>query len=433
MSKVSDNVAQIFHENFNTVVRHEIIAGGRASTKTSRNAMKIALRMLEYPNEEWIVVRQNYAHHSDSTFLELQTAFERLGLVEGVHFLTRGTKLKITLLSGSTIRFGGMDDYKKLKGYTKTAENKYIGGIWFFEIDEFKGSYGITQTVSTFVRGKKPHFTALYEYNPPEVGSWVYAWVEEMKKRNDTLYMFANYNDLTWWERQNWLGQHMLDEIEEVKKVNYGLYENVYLGKPRVFEGACYPRAIPDFLEEPVTFDYINVGIDYGDNDATTAVATGFRDGKVYVIDQYYTKDRNKLITEKQEEIRNFLNYLREKYECGLDVYCETNPQSLYVLLKQDIHLLDGIYIRKVDKKKDFIKSISAIQERIDAINILIGKGTIFINPDLEQIKRAMVEAIYDKHNKRLDDGTSDIDTLDALEYSIKPEIKLILNNYYKE
>ena len=44
-----------------------------------------------------------------------------------------------------------------------------------------------------------------------------------------------------------------------------------------------------------------------------------------------------------------------------------------------------------------------------------------------------MVEAIYDKHNKRLDDGTSDIDTLDALEYSIKPEIKLILNNYYKE
>ena len=118
VAKVSDNIAKIFHKDFHTIARHEIIAGGRASTKTSRNAMKIALRMLKYPDEEWIVVRQHYAHHADSTFLELQTAFERLGLQEGEHFESRGTKLKITLQSGSTIRFGGMDDYRKMKGFT---------------------------------------------------------------------------------------------------------------------------------------------------------------------------------------------------------------------------------------------------------------------------------------------------------------------------
>lgn len=433
--KVSDNVAKIFHKDFNTVVRHEIVAGGRASTKTSRNAMKIAVRMLQDPREEWIVVRQHYAHHADSTFLELQTAFERLGLTEGSHFFTRGTKLKITLFNGSTIRFGGMDDFRKLKGFTKTSEEKFIGGIWFFEIDEFKGSYGISQTIATFVRGDKPHFTALYEYNPPETGSWVYEWVAEMKQRDDTLYIFANYNDLTMWEQRNWLGQLMLDEIEETKRVNISLFQNIYLGQPRVLEGACYPRPIPDIVDslKDIKFDYINVGIDYGDADATTAVAIGISADKFYVLSQYYSKDKNKLITEKEEEIRDWLNWLKDEYNASIDTYCETNPQSLYILMKQDIHIYDGIYIHKVDKKKDFIKSTSAIQERIDAINILIGKGTIFINPELHKIKQAMAEAQYDKHSKRLDDGTSDIDTLDAMEYAIKAEIRFILNNFYKE
>lgn len=432
MKRLSDQIAKVFHPTFSKIVRHEISAGGRASTKTSKNALKIAVRMLKNPDEEWIVVRQNYAHHADSTFLELQTAFERLGLQEGVHFTSRGTKLLIKLNNGSTIRFGGMDDFRKLKGYTKTSARKYIGGVWFFEIDEFKGSYGISQTVATFIRGDKPHFTCLYEFNPPEVGSWVYPWVEEMKKRKDCLYIFANYTDLTPWEQKNWLGPLMLEEIEESKRINYPLYENIYLGKPRLLEGACYPNPIPDMFEE-VKFDYINVGIDYGDVDATTAVAVGILDGKFYVIDQYYAKDSNKTITDKEAEIREFLNSLRETYKVGLDVYCETNPQTLYILLKQDVNLYDGIYIRKVNKKKEFIKSSGAIQERIDAINILIGKGAIWINPELEQVKKAMLEAQYDAHNKRLDDGTSDVDTLDALEYAIKSEIKFILNSFYKE
>lgn len=432
---ISENIAEVFHPTFNTVVRHEILAGGRASTKTSRNALKVIMRMLQYPGEEWIVVRQHYAHHADSTYLELQTALERLGLKEGEHFFTRGTKLKITLFDpkGPSIRFGGMDDFRKLKGFTKTGEGRYIGGLWFFEIDEFKGSYGIHQTVSTFVRGNKPHFTALYEYNPPERGSWVYDWVEEMKQRQDTLYIFANYNDLTRWEQQNWLGEIMLEEIEETKRINFSLYENIYLGKPRVLDGACYPRAVPDMPDGDIALDYINVGIDYGDKDATTAVAVGISKDRFYVLDHYYSKSPNKLITEKEEEIRDWLNHLRMKYEVGLDVYCETNPQSLYIMLKQDHNLFDNIYIRKVNKAKEFIKSSSAIQERIDAVNILIGKEKIFINPELQQIKDAMAEARYDRNSKRVDDGSTDIDSLDAMEYAIKSEIKFILNNYYKE
>ena len=433
MIKVSDNVAKVYHKDFMTVVRHEITAGGRASTKTSRNAAKIICSMLQNKDEEWIVVRQNYAHHVQSTYLELKIALDRLGLTEGVHYTARENPLQIKMHTGSTIRFGGMDDFRKLKGYTKTKGCKYIGGVWFFEIDEFKGPYGITQTIATFVRGKKPRFTCIYEYNPPEIGSWVYSWVEEMKKREDTLYLFVNYNDLTKWEQENWLGAEMLSEIEESKKMNYELYENVYLGRPRILQGACYPRQIPDMLKGKIKFEYINVGIDYGDNDATTAVAVGIAQGKFYIIGHYYTKDSNKLITDKEREIVKWLNDLRNKYAVGIDVYCETNPQTLYIMLKQNPDLYDGIYIRKVDKRKEFAKSVGAVQERIDALNVLIGREAIQIDEDLQLLKKAMLEARYNKNGSRVDDGSSDIDSLDALEYAIKSEVKFILSTYYKE
>lgn len=432
--QVGNVVARVYHSFFNSKMLHQITAGGRASAKSSKNALKVVLSMLENPNEEWIVVRQDYAHHADSTFLELQIACERLGLKENKDFFSRGTKLKITLSNGSTIRFGGMNDFRKLKGFKPTSSEKYIGGIWFFEIDEFRGSYGMTQTVATFIRGKKPHFVCLYEYNPPEVGSWVYPWVKEMRKREDTLYMFANYNDLTKWEQENWLGQLMLDEINETKKINFGLYENIYLGVPRVLEGACFPIAMKEFNLNSLTykFNYISVGIDYGDNDATVAVAVGELDGVFYILDVYYDKTPDKLITVKEEEIRDFINSIKDTYDTELDVYCDTNPQTLYIMLKQDIYLLDGIYVKKVNKKKHFTKSRSAIQERIDATNILIGKEEIFLNEELDIIRTALAEARYDKNGNRLDDGTSDIDTIDALEYALKPEIKYILQNYYK-
>ena len=432
--QISNEVAEVYHSTFTSKMLHQITTGGRASTKSSKNALKIIMSMLENPDEEWIVVREDYAHHADSTYLELQTACERLGLKEGRDFFSRGTKLKITLYTGSTIRFGSMNNFRKLKGFAPTTNKKYIGGIWFFEIDEFKSSYGMSQTVATFIRGKKPHFICLYEYNPPELGSWVYAWVKEMKERSDTIFISANYTDLTEWERQNWLGQLMLDEIEETKKINLNLYENIYLGIPRILEGACFPVQMKEFniSDFEGRFNYISVGIDYGDNDATTAVATAELDGVFYIIGQYYDKSPNKLITEKEEEIRNFLNALRDEYQTEIDVYCDTNPQTLYIMLKQDIYLLDGIYIKKVNKAKIYTKSKSAIQERIDATNILIGKGEIYLSQDLEQVRTALLEARYDRNGNRLDDGTSDIDTLDALEYSLKPEIKYILQNYYK-
>ena len=52
-----------------------------------------------------------------------------------------------------------------------------------------------------------------------------------------------------------------------------------------------------------------------------------------------------------------------------------------------------------------------------------------------EGLRKAFKEAVWeeDKENVRLDDGTTDIDSLDAFEYSVTPFFKKILDSIRQE
>ena len=67
------------------------------------------------------------------------------------------------------------------------------------------------------------------------------------------------------------------------------------------------------------------------------------------------------------------------------------------------------------------------IVDRIRATNVFISQGRFFITHDCKTLVSALKEAVYDseKHEDvRLDDGTTDIDSLDAYEYSFERYIK---------
>ena len=67
------------------------------------------------------------------------------------------------------------------------------------------------------------------------------------------------------------------------------------------------------------------------------------------------------------------------------------------------------------------------ILERIRLVNKLIAQERFLVYKKAETVKKALYEALWDKKKEdtRLDDGTTWIDDLDALEYSIEP--------YYRE
>ena len=62
---------------------------------------------------------------------------------------------------------------------------------------------------------------------------------------------------------------------------------------------------------------------------------------------------------------------------------------------------------------------------------MLIGGGRFFYTPEAETLKQALSSAMWDsKHTEkdiRLDNGTTDIDTLDAFEYTIERDYKRLV------
>ncbi|RLI45076.1 hypothetical protein DRO61_11325, partial [Candidatus Bathyarchaeota archaeon] len=59
--RLSNIVARPHLEHFTSNKLHQCLHGGRAGYKSSRNALKIALKTLEDPNCEVIVIRQDYS------------------------------------------------------------------------------------------------------------------------------------------------------------------------------------------------------------------------------------------------------------------------------------------------------------------------------------------------------------------------------------
>ena len=67
------------------------------------------------------------------------------------------------------------------------------------------------------------------------------------------------------------------------------------------------------------------------------------------------------------------------------------------------------------------------ITDRIFIMTTLSATGRVFFTPDCESVLGAISMAVWNPKKmelERLDDGTSDIDSLDAMEYSFEKRIK---------
>lgn len=220
------------------------------------------------------------------------------------------------------------------------------------------------------------------------------------------------------------------EKIEQFRKIfTTSMYQQRVLGQWVVSEGMVYGRLPEVGRTDKITHIYF--GLDVGEHDATTVVAVGYYKDTYYIIDQYYHKNKDsyekKLITDYQKDIVDFINGILDTFKVPAILYCETSPSSMYNLLRRDGRINTKIAIKAVNKGKVNYKSKDAIQERIDVTNLLINNDMLKIFDKDLQIYKAFSSAQYDKKNNRLDDGTSDIDSLDAFEYAIKIDFKLIM------
>lgn len=217
--------------------------------------------------------------------------------------------------------------------------------------------------------------------------------------------------------------------VENLKKEYDGTvyYDRYILGKWKRAEGAIYIKFAdnPDSFVKKADREHIariDIGIDFGGNGSGHAfVATAkYADGKKQAImsrkhmkkDFPHGIDANLL----SELFLKFVSDVIEKYGKPSNAYYDNAETVLGQSIKNACEKkYPYLHVRPAIKKK--------INDRIEYTVQLMGAGLFFITEDCETLSKAFQDAVYDSkalEEVRLDDGSTDIDSLDAFEYSIE-------------
>ena len=208
-------------------------------------------------------------------------------------------------------------------------------------------------------------------------------------------------------------------------------YDRYILGKWVAAEGVVYR----DFADNPDRYliddvdnylaktnqrpSLLMIGVDFGGNASATtfkAVVITSRFKEVIVADECYIKEQ---INPQQlnERFSDFVQTVTAKWG-GAQVRADSAEQILIRGL--------NFQARKDKLKAEIKNSIKLeINNRIRLENILMAQDRLKVCKKCKQMIEAFRYAVYDPkkldHDERLDDGTSDIDSLDAFEYAIEP------------
>lgn len=195
------------------------------------------------------------------------------------------------------------------------------------------------------------------------------------------------------------------------------------------------------FRKEDITS--IEIGLDFGGNQSGHSfVARGYTDNYRDVI---ALKSRRITAKDEKEDIDSnrlnelFCEFIREV----MDEYSVCVRSGDYVqycnvesVFWDNAETVLGNSIRNaVEKEFPWIAVKPAkkrpINDRIRCTVKLMGAGRFFITKDCESLQIALSDAVWNKEavgkDERLDDGSTDIDSLDAFEYTIERDMKYLI------
>ena len=378
---LKDIIAPHFWNIFNNLKVHNVIYGGRGSTKTSMIALNIVFNCISDDDCSAVILRRYQNLLRNSVYKEIKKACKRLGLVEKVDYCAYVSPMQILFANGNTIYFASGDDYEAVKGMTD--ENKSIKKVWFEELTGWDDADEIDQIIATFTRGNSTYFNAFYSYNPPKNRfHWVNLWKESKLLRDDYLFSESDYRTVP----KNWLGPIFIDEAERLKKYDEKRYRWIYLGEVIGIEGLIYNPDLfkienPNYIEEKkLRILYVDFSIDGGhQTSATSCGAYGYAtDGRWYRLDTYYysphEKTRKKAPSELAQDLFDFRNYICKKYNTIVDTETIDSAEGA---LRNQYFAMFGIKLTPVNKGKDKEELIEYSQDFLDT-----GKYVILNTPN---------------------------------------------------
>ena len=202
-------------------------------------------------------------------------------------------------------------------------------------------------------------------------------------------------------------------------------YKRFILGQWAAAEGACYPLFASDperyIIDSAPPVMYATIGVDFGggtSGHAFQCVGFGYQYSEMVILAEYYNQDALDPHTLEAEFVE-FVKRCKARWLIT-EVYCDSAEQTLINGLRSAAGAA-GIGVGISNARK------GPINDRIRAACRLMGADRFKVMRDCKITIKAYSDAVYDPKalvaDVRLDNGTSNIDTLDATEYAYEREI----------
>nr|DAU03175.1 MAG TPA: terminase large subunit [Caudoviricetes sp.] len=329
--------------------RYKAVKGSRASKKSSTQALKAIIEIVESPTVNWLVVRKVERTLRDSCFAQLKWAIHRLQLDR--YFKCSTSPLEITYVpTGQKILFRGLDD--PLKVTSITVEVGSLCRLWVEEAYEITSEEAFDR-LDESIRGQLPqgmYHQVVLTFNPWSDRHWLKKRFFDEPSEN-VLAMTTNYLC------NEFLSDSDLVLFEEMKK-NPRRYRTAGLGEWGIVEGLVFENWEERAFDVNEIAKRPNVksafGMDFGYVNDPSTLFCGLVDTvarEIYVFDEMYEKGMsNEDILSKVTE----MGYAKERIKAD-----SAEPKSIAYLRKAGLR-----NIRAAKKGPDSIRAgISIIQD----------------------------------------------------------------------
>lgn len=308
--------------------------------------------------------------------------------------------------------FGGKDERSQdlIQGIT-------LAGLFCDEVALMPESFVNQAVARCSVDGSKFWFNC----NPDNPKHWFKVnWIDKAKEKNLIYLHFTMDDNLS-----------LAEKIKERYSSSFvGVFFKRYiLGLWVAAEGVIY-NLFADNSEEfmldkaPDDILFCTMGMDFGGNGSAHAIIlTGFSKSlqKIVILDEYYKK---KIMspTELENEVCDFIRKVQYNYPVH-DIYCDSAEQVLIQGIRQAV-IREKLGVNVHNARK------SEILGRIRFTNMIMSQHRFYVMRHCEHVIEAFQAAVWDSkklEDTRLDDGTTNIDSLDAFEYSVEKQMSKII------
>lgn len=245
-----------------------VVYGGRHSGKSYAVAQLFIRRLYEEEDTRMLVLRKTLPALKITAYRLIVDLLQQYQLPYSLN-----KSVPITIKYGNNeILFGSLDDPEKFKSY----EGNYL---WIEEATDLTFDEFLKLSL-VMSRRNDSNINQIYlTFNPVSCNHWAITHFVD-SSRDDIAVMHSTYHD------NPFLADDHIQQLENLIKEDDSLYMIYVLGKCGEIKNRIYTKyaiaPCPDELDE------IRYGLDFGFNNPTALLETGFKDGQCYERELLY-------------------------------------------------------------------------------------------------------------------------------------------------